>query len=42
MRRSNSSAPIPPGQPRGQRRNLCDEKGGALEDEVKKGLGIGK
>ena len=27
MRRSNCSAPIPPGQPRGQRKNVCDKKG---------------
>ena len=33
MRRSNCSAPIPPGQPRGQRKYACDKKGGALENE---------
>ena len=27
MRRSNCFAPIPPGQPRDQRKNLCDKKG---------------
>ena len=27
MRQSNCSAPIPPGQPRDQRKNACDEKG---------------
>ena len=27
MRRSNCSAPIPPGQPRGQRKYVCDKKG---------------
>ena len=32
----------PPGQPRGQRKNVCDKKGGALENEVKKGRGNGK
>ena len=39
MRRSNCSAPIPlpPGLPRAQRKNVCDKKGGALENEVKKG-----
>ena len=29
--------PLPPGQPRGQRKNVCDKTGGALENEVKKG-----
>ena len=27
MRRSNCSDPIPPGQPRGQRKYACDKKG---------------
>ena len=27
MRSSNCSAPIPPGQPRGQKKNMCDNKG---------------
>ena len=27
MRRSNCSAPIPHGQPWGQRKNVCDKKG---------------
>ena len=34
MRRSNCSAPITPGQPRGQRKYACDKKGGALEKSV--------
>ena len=38
MRLSNCSAPIPPhGQPRGQMKNLCDKKGGVLQNKVKKG-----
>ena len=38
MRRSCCSIPIPPtGQAQGQRKNVCDEKGGALENEVKNG-----
>ena len=37
MRRSNCSAPIPPRQPRGQRKICMIKKGGALENEVKKG-----
>ena len=41
MRRSNCSPP-PPGKPRGQRKNVCDKKVGALENEVKKGRGTGK
>ena len=37
MRRSNCSAPVPPGNP-GVRRKMCViKKGGALENEVKKG-----
>ena len=27
--------PPPPGQPRGQRKNVCYKKGGALKNEVK-------
>ena len=42
MRRLNYSAPIPSGQPRGQRKNVCDKKGGAMKNEVKNGLGNGK
>ena len=34
MRRSNCSAPIPPGQTRGQRKMCVINKGGALEKRV--------
>ena len=38
MRRSNYSAPIPPPwQPQSQKKNVCDKKGGVLENDVKKG-----
>ena len=39
MRRSNYSAPIPPGQPRGQRKYACDKKGRGTR---KKGDYIGR
>ena len=38
MRRSNCSAPIPPpGQPRGQRKNVCDKIGRGTGKLIKKG-----
>ena len=33
-RRSNCSAPIPLGQPKGQKKNVCDKKGRTLEKRV--------
>ena len=30
----------PPGQPRGQKEIVCDKKGGALENEMKKGRAL--
>ena len=42
MRRSNSSDPIPPGSP-GVRGKMCViKKGGALDNDVKKGRGTEK
>ena len=29
--------PPPRGQPQGQKKNVCDKKGGVLENDVKKG-----
>ena len=41
VRRDNAPVklfcPHPPGQPRGQRENMSEKKGGTLEKEVKKG-----
>ena len=45
MRRPNCSAPIPPsGQPRGQRKNVCDKKGRGTrkKGEISDYIGRGK
>ena len=42
MRRSNCSVPIPPGSPVVRGKMCVIKKGGALENDVKKGRGTGK
>ena len=44
MRRSNCSAPIPPGQPRRQRKNVCNKKGRGTwkKGEISDYIGRGK
>ena len=42
MRRSNCSAPIPPEQFRGQRKNVCDKKGRGTRKCCEKGQGTRK
>ena len=42
MRRSYCSDPPPPGQPRGQRKNVCDKKGRGTGKKVDHSVHIGR